>query len=63
VGRTLKIELISGEGIEGVLKSTGHETLTLDVKPKDKKSKPEQREIPFDEIKEAYVTIQFGKKA
>ena len=62
VGRTLRVELISGGIVEGLLTSTGHDTITLDVKPVDKKSKPESHEIQFAEIKEAYVTIQFGKK-
>ena len=61
VGRALRVEMTGGEIAEGVLTSTGHDTITLDLKPVDKKSKPESREIPFDEIKEAYVTIQFGK--
>lgn len=60
-GRTLKIEMNSGKVIEGVLTNTSHDTITVDVKPADKKSKPESKEIPFEEIKEAYVTIQFGR--
>jgi ribosome maturation factor RimP len=62
VGRTLKIQLIDGTTIEGQLLNTGHDTISLEIRPADKKSKPELREIPFDQIKEAYVTIQFGKK-
>ena len=62
VGRRLRIELNGGEIVEGVLLNTGHDTISLEVQPVDKKSKPEVREIPFEEIKEAYVTIQFGKK-
>jgi len=61
VGRTLRIEMIGGEVVEGLLTNTGHDTISLDLKPLDKKSKPESREIPFDEIKESYVTIHFGK--
>ena len=61
-GRTLIIELVNGNKIEGVLKNTGHESITVEIRPQDKKSKPEERVIPFDEIKEAYVTVQFGKK-
>ncbi len=62
VGRTLKIELISGSKIEGVLTKAGTESILLELAPKDKKSKPEVKEIPFEEMKETYVTIQFGKK-
>ncbi len=61
VGRVLKVELIDGKTIEGQLISTGHDSITLELKGPDKKSKPESKEIPFNEIKEAYVTIQFGK--
>jgi ribosome maturation factor RimP len=62
VGRSLKIELLNGNQIEGVLKAAGHESLHVETKPQDKKSKPELREISHDEIKEAYVTVQFGAK-
>lgn len=62
IGRTLKIELMDGSKIEGQLINTGHDTVSLEIRPTDKKSKPESREIPFEQIKEAYVTIQFGKK-
>lgn len=62
VGRTLKIKLITYEQIEAVLKSIGTDSIQVEIKPQDKKSLPEAREIPFAEIKEAYVTVQFGKK-
>ena len=62
VGRTLKIKLVSYEQIEAVLKSIGTDSIQVEIKPQDKKSLPEAREIPFEEIKEAYVTVQFGKK-
>lgn len=62
VGRTLKVELLDGTMVEGLLTNTGHEAIFLEVKGPDKKSKPEAREVAFDQIKEAYVTIQFGKK-
>ena len=62
VGRTVRIEMTGGEIIEGLLTNTGHDTISLDIQPADKKSKPVSREIPFDEIKEAYVTVQFGKR-
>jgi len=61
VGRTLRVEMISGAIVEGILKNTSHDTISLELKPVDKKSQPESKEIPFDTIKEAYVTIQFGK--
>jgi ribosome maturation factor RimP len=61
VGRTLRIELVSGGKIEGTLTNTGHDTITLEVKPKDKKAKPEAQEIAFEDIKEAYVTVKFGQ--
>jgi len=62
VGRNLRIEMKNGDVIEGQLTNTGSETIAIELKPVDKKSKPESKEIPFEEIKEAYVTIQFGKK-
>jgi ribosome maturation factor RimP len=62
VGRTLRVELVNGEKVLGQLTNTGHDTISLEIMPLDKKSKPESREIPFEEIKEAYVTVQFGKK-
>src|SRR5687768_2288781 len=46
VGRTLRIELTDGKKIEGQLINTGHESISLEIKPVDKKSKPEMREIP-----------------
>ena len=60
-GRTLKIELMNGEKLEGVLKNTSHDSITVEVAPKEKKGKPETREIPYEEIREAYVTVTFGK--
>ena len=62
VGRILRIELIDGEKIEGKLMNTGHETISLEVKPQDKKGKTELRDISYDQIREAFVTIQFGNK-
>ncbi len=62
VGRTLRIELIEGKVIEGQLANTGHESISLEIKSADKKAKPELHEIAFDQIKEAFVIIHFGKK-
>ena len=62
VGRTLRIEMIDGKKVEGQLINTGHETITLEVRGEDRKSKPELLEIPSGEIKEAFVTVKFGKK-
>lgn len=62
VGRTLRIELMDGSTMHGTLTNTGHEVISVDTRPEDKKSKSESREIPYDQIREAYVTIQFGKK-
>ena len=62
VGRTLKIKLITYEQIEAVLISIGTDSIQVEIKPQDKKSLPEKREILLEEIKEAYVTVQFGKK-
>ena len=62
VGRTLKIKLITYEQIEAVLTSIGTDSIQVEIKPQDKKSLPVAKEIPFEEIKEAYVTVQFGKK-
>jgi ribosome maturation factor RimP len=61
VGRILRLELTSGQHIEGLLTNTGHESITVEIAPKDKKGKSEIREISFSEIKEAYVTVQIGK--
>ena len=62
VGRTLRVELTDGTKVEGKLMNTGHESISLEIKPNDKKGKIELREIPYEQIKEAYVTVQFGKK-
>ncbi len=61
-GRTLRIKLTSNEQFDGILTSIGHDTITIDIKPKDKKEASVTREIAFVDIKEAYVTVQFGKK-
>lgn len=58
-GRTLKIELWTGSKIEGQLVNAGHDAVTIEIKPADKKAKTESRDIPYEEIKEAYVTVQF----
>lgn len=60
-GRTLRISMREGQDIEGVLLGTGHASVQIEIKPQDKKSKPEVRDISFDDIREAYVTVQFGK--
>jgi ribosome maturation factor RimP len=62
VGRALKVQLTGGEKVEGELKTTGHDSITLTVPAKEKKGKPELREIAFADIAEAYVTVSFGKK-
>jgi ribosome maturation factor RimP len=62
IGRTLRVELVNGDKVEGELKTTNHDTITLEVAPKEKKGKPELREIAFAEIDEAYVTVSFNKK-
>ena len=62
VGRTLQVTLTDGMVIEGQLMNTGHEVITLEVKSGDRKLKSETKEIPYDQIKEAYVIVQFGKK-
>ncbi len=62
VGRTLNITMTNGRLVEGKLINTGHETIFLEARPPDKKGKPELHEIPFDQIREAYVTVLFGKK-
>jgi len=61
VGRTLRIKLVSTEQFEGVLLSIGSSVITVDIKPKDKKGEAEVKEIPFERIKEAFVTVQMGK--
>ena len=60
-GRTLKIKLTNYSEMEGVLLTTGHDSITIEIKAKDKKSLPDIREIQFTDIKEAYVTVQLGK--
>ena len=62
IGRTLQIKLGDGTKTEGQLVNTGHETITLQVKSKEQKGRVEMREIPFDTIREAFVTVSFGKK-
>ena len=62
IGRTLRVQMVNGDRVEGELKSTSHDTITLEVASKEKKGKPELKEIPFAEIDEAYVTVSFGKK-
>ena len=62
VGRTLRIKMASYEQFDAVLKGVGADTILVELKPEDKKSQPETRELPFADIKEAYVTVQFGKK-
>jgi hypothetical protein len=47
--------------VEGLLTNTNHDAISLDMKAVGKKSDPESRQIAFEEINEAYVTIQFGK--
>ena len=61
IGRTLSIELTNSEKVEGELKTTGHDTITLVIASGEKKGKPELREIAFADIEEAYVTVSFGK--
>lgn len=62
VGRTLRIKMKTYDEVEGKLLSSGHDSITIEIPAKDKKSLPDFREIPFEDIKEAYVTVQFGKK-
>ena len=62
IGRTLRIKLISLEEMEAELLSSDHDTMKVEVKPKDKKSPTEVREVAFGDVKEAYVTVQFSKK-
>jgi hypothetical protein len=62
VGRTLRIELWRDEKLEGKLTNTSHNGITLEIKAKEKKGKPEVKEIAFEEIREAYVVVEFGKK-
>jgi len=60
-GRTLKLELSDGRTVEGVLAGTGHDTVTLNVPGKEKKSKPEPVDFPFGDITGAWVLVKFGK--
>lgn len=62
VGRTLKVNLTDESIVEGKLINTGHDTISMEIKPADKKGPSQVQEIPFEQIREAYVIIQFGKK-
>ena len=62
IGRTLRIEFYTGERLEGKLTATTHEAITIEIPAKDKKSQPESRDINYEDIKGAFVTVQFGKK-
>lgn len=62
IGRTLKIDLVSGGNVEGVLKEVGPEQVMIEIKPLEKKGVPDEKLIRFDEMKQAMVTVQFGQK-
>jgi ribosome maturation factor RimP len=62
MGRTLRLEMTGGAKVEGLLENTSRDSISLEIKSPEKKCVPESREIPFVLIKEAYVTVQFGKK-
>jgi ribosome maturation factor RimP len=62
IGRTMKIDLVSGGHVEGVLKEVGPEQVMIEIKPLEKKGVPDEKLIRFDEMKEAVVTVQFGQK-
>ena len=59
IGRTLKIALWNDVKVEGKLVTTRPDSITIEIKPVDKKAKPEIRDIAFEEIREAFVTVQF----
>jgi ribosome maturation factor RimP len=59
-GRTLNITLADGTKLEGQLTATGPESITVETKGQVKNTK-DIREIPFEDIKEAYVVVSFGK--
>lgn len=61
VGRLLQIKMLDGTAIEGVLKECVANGVMVEVPPKEKKGLPELIEVPFDEIKETFVKVQFGK--
>ncbi len=62
IGRTLKVTLEDDTVIEGVLRNTNHDAISLEIATKNKKEKPEVRDIFFVDIKESYVIIRFGQK-
>ncbi len=62
VGRTLKIDLLSGGSVEGLLKEVGPEQVMIEIKPLEKKGVPDEKLIRFDEMKQAVVIVQFGEK-
>lgn len=62
IGRTLKITLVDGTTAEGQLVNTGHESIVIETRSKERGARPESKEIPFDQIREAYVIVHFGKQ-
>ncbi len=61
VGRILLIKMVDGSQEEGELKECVANGVVIEIVPKEKKGVPELKEIPFEEIKETYVKVQFGK--
>lgn len=59
IGRTLKVSLHAGGKIEGKLVNTSPDAISLEMAPADRKAKAEIKDISFDDIAEAYVTVSF----
>ncbi len=61
IGRNLRIKMLDGSEEEGQLKECVANGVVIEVASKEKKGAPALKEIPFDEIKETFVQVQFGK--
>ena len=63
IGRTLEIDLNTGEKVEGTLSGiTEPDYLGVEIPQKNKSSNyPEQREINFNDVRELKVKISFSK--
>lgn len=61
IGRKLKLNLTDGQEIKGMLKEVSESSLSVEkeAKKKDKESRAEIVEIPFNNIEKAKVLISF----
>ena len=61
IGRMLDIRLADGNKAEGILKECLPNGISIEMPSKEHKGDPVEREIPFEEIQETMVKVQFGK--